>query len=121
MKKTLVDIQLALQTQINQLRCMYRTVASEQFRAIFQQSSQEEQDFVCLLIEKGDRIALEGWLKSQEIKKLELDDLPIRVLRTLAQEIGVLNYSMMSKPYLVANIKARSDHARANSKDRSAL
>ena len=112
MLKTLVDIQLALQNRINTLRCVQRIVVSEEFQSLFQSSDIDEQNFVVSLIEKGDRISLEQWSKTQAIKQSELDDLPIRVLRTLAQELGVSNYSQLSKPYLVAQIKTRNGHAR---------
>jgi nitrogenase subunit NifH len=109
MSKTLVDVQLALADRINALRCVQRIVLSEEFRAIFTASSDDEKDLVVSYIEKADRKLLESWIKNQVISKSELEDLPIRDLRTLAQQVGVANYSQLSKHQLVIQIRARTN------------
>jgi uncharacterized protein (DUF2344 family) len=98
--RTLAQIELVVLTRLNNLRCIQRLIASSDFRIAFEALEPEKKEVVLTAIETGDK---------DEIIKLvqnNIEDKSVRELRTLARELGIGNPNNLTKPSLLAQIKA---------------
>lgn len=98
--RTLAQIELVVLTRLNNLRCIQRLIASREFKLAFDALEPEKKEVVLTAIELGDK---------DEIIKLvqsNIEDKTVRELRTLARELGIGNPNHLTKPSLLAQIKA---------------
>lgn len=98
--RTLAQMELVVLSRLNNLRCIQRLIASREFRLAFDALETEKKEVVLKHIELGD--------KDEIIKIVQgnIEDKSVRELRTLARELGIGNPNILTKPSLLAEIKA---------------
>jgi hypothetical protein len=98
--RTLAQIELVVLTRLNNLRCIQRLIASREFKSTFNALDPEKKEYVLSLIEAGEKDEI------LKIVQSNIEDKSVRELRTLARELGIGNPNNLTKPSLLAQIKA---------------
>lgn len=98
---TLAECQQALQDNINMLRGLYRLVTDMDFISYYDEASENDKRKILLAILKGDRSTIFAWLRQHK----DLETLPMRQLRKIASDLGVLGYAALSKASLLSEIE----------------
>lgn len=99
----MLDLQQLMHTKLLALRSLDRILSSEAFKMIYESATEEQRDAVKLLIQDGDKLAIEQWMAAQEIKPYE--NMTVVELRQHARKLGVLNYHLLPKASLLSAIK----------------
>jgi hypothetical protein len=96
------DIQYETHSKFLAVRSIKRLISSELFKDVFKSVSKEKQIEVEQYIKNNDVIKLKKWIKNN--RTIELGTMSIRQLKDRAKELGVRNYSMMTKSMLLSEI-----------------
>lgn len=105
--ETLLQTELNLIERINNLRAIHRLINTLDFKIAYERCSVEQQQYVLSLITNNDKTSLISWLSKEQHRYLELEDLSIREMRKLAQQLGIRGYLNMTKSLLLSVLYQR--------------
>lgn len=100
----LVVIQQALHDRVLAARNLQRLVASAVFERLFNGASEVDQESLHGHIQRGNRDAVEAWIKDQQSKQEDASTLSMRDLRIKASQLGIVGYGWMPKASLLSAI-----------------
>lgn len=101
----LEQVRQSLQYRLNDLRSIQRVLQSKEFEDLYLEATLEERTVVNGLIREERRGEIIRWMAVIERRKLKLEDMTIRQLRSVASSLGIPGYHLLSKSQLVEAIK----------------
>lgn len=101
-KQTMDYYERIIYREILKLRSLHRIIEDPNFVNLVVQSDKKQQAYVyvCILCKDVDK--LKDWIKNQP---KEIEDLPIRDLRSLARKMQIKNYSRKTKYQIAKEIR----------------
>ena len=98
----LAKLRVDLHARLLALRSIEHTVSRFAFEEIWRQTDKKNQDTLIKMIEEHDCEKVASWMRNHP--SLELGEKPLRVLREIASEKGIRNYSRMNKLELLRRL-----------------
>lgn len=109
--RTVIEVRARVHAQYCRVRAILRILESDEFKAAFEHCDAESRVEVGTIIERINKDELEKWL----FKQLKLEQMPIRELRKLGQQLSVRGYHCLPKSVLVERIKVEQSKHDKNS------
>ncbi len=119
----LAEIQQALTSRVNEMRCLQRLIDSKSFAEAYNTATDEDHRIVHRYITDHNRDAVEQWIAIQERGKIRIEELPVRDLRKLASSLRIQDYNYLPRASLLSEIKKvrHNDIGRSHEPDRAAV